>query len=105
MARIVTDENLKDVLNEDKPIVLDFGAEWCGPCRAVAPFIDELAIEYEGKVIVGKINVDDNDETTTQFGVRNIPTVLFIKDKQVLDKIVGATNKAAYAEKIEKLLS
>ena len=105
MARTVTNVNFSEILNEGKPVVLDFWAEWCGPCSMVSHVIDELAAEYEGKVIIGKVNVDDSSDIVAQFGIRNIPTVLFFKDKQVVDKQVGATNKATFIEKIEKLLS
>jgi len=104
MARIVTDENFEEVLNEGKPVVLDFWAEWCGPCRMVGPVIEELAAEYEGRVIIGKIDVDENNDVTTQYGIRSIPTVLFIKNGQVVDKLVGAAPKATFVNKIEQLL-
>ena len=104
MARKVTDENFNEIMNEGKPVVLDFWAEWCGPCRMLGPIIDELAADYEGRVIIGKVNVDDNDDITSQFGIRNIPTVLFFKDNQIVDKLVGAVPKAAFVEKIEQML-
>ncbi|MDR0844904.1 MAG: thioredoxin [Tannerella sp.] len=104
MIRTVTDENFNELLSEGKPIVIDFWAEWCGPCRMVGPIIDELASEYEGRVIVGKLNVDESSDVVAQFGIRNIPTVLFIKDGKVVDKQVGNTHKRAYVEKIENLL-
>jgi thioredoxin len=104
MAVIVTDENFNEILSEGKPVVLDFWAEWCGPCRMVSPIIDELASDYEGRVIIGKVDVDDNNDITTQFNIRNIPTVLFFKEQQIVDKHVGAATKATYIEKIEQLL-
>ncbi len=82
-------------------MVLDFWAEWCGPCRMVSPIIDELATEYEGKAIIGKMDVDNNDEVVGRFGVRNIPTVLFIKNGEVVDKVVGATKKDTFVSKID----
>lgn len=85
-------------------MVLDFWAEWCGPCRMVSPIIDELSNEYEGRAIIGKMDVDNNDEVVSQFGIRNIPTVLFLKNGQVVDKIVGATSKDKFVSKIEALL-
>ena len=100
----ITNQNFDEVMNAGKPVVLDFWATWCGPCRKIAPVIQELAEEYADKVIVGKVDVEENDELSFQFGVRNIPTVLFIKDGVVVDKIVGATAKAAYEEKIKALL-
>ncbi|MDR3266912.1 MAG: thioredoxin [Tannerella sp.] len=104
MALKVTDENYKDLLNGDKPVVLDFWAEWCGPCRMLGPVIDELATEYEGKVIVGKVDVDDNNDLIADYGIRNIPTVLFFKEGQLIDKQVGAAAKGVFVEKIDKLL-
>ena len=85
-------------------MVLDFWAEWCGPCRMVSPIIDELAQEYEGRVTIGKINVDENDDVVGRFGIRNIPTVIFFKNGEMVDKIVGATSKDKFKEKVENLL-
>ena len=104
MALQITDANFAETLNEGKPMVLDFWAEWCGPCRMVSPIIDELANEYAGRVNIGKMNVDENDDVVAQFGIRNIPTVLFFKDGQMVDKIVGAMPKDKFVEKIESLL-
>jgi thioredoxin 1 len=104
MTITVTDENFNEILSEGKPLVLDFWAEWCGPCRMIGPVIDELASDYEGRVIVGKVDIDSNDNIVSQFGIRNIPTVLFIKDKQIVDKQVGASSKVKFVEKIEQLL-
>lgn len=104
MALEITDATYKDLLKSDKPVVIDFWAEWCGPCRMVGPIIGELADEYEGRVIIGKVDVDNNDEITSEYGIRNIPTILFIKGGEVVDKQVGAAQKSAFVEKIEKLL-
>ena len=104
MALEITDANFEELVNSGKPMVLDFWAEWCGPCRMVAPIIDELATEYEGRVNIGKMDVDNNNDVVAQFGVRNIPTVLFFKDGQVVDKQVGAAPKATFVDKINKLL-
>lgn len=104
MAQQITDANFDELVNAGKPMVLDFWAEWCGPCRMVGPIIDELATEYEGRVTIGKMDVDNNNDVVAQFGIRNIPTVLFFKDGQVVDKQVGAAPKAAFVEKINKLL-
>ena len=104
MALQVTDANFDELVNSGKPMVLDFWAEWCGPCRMVGPIVDELATEYEGKVIIGKIDVDNNDDVVSQFGIRNIPTILFFKDGVVVDKQVGAAPKATFVAKIEALL-
>lgn len=104
MALQITDTNFEELMNSGKPMVVDFWAEWCGPCRMVSPIIDELATEYEGKVTIGKMDVDNNDEVVGQFGIRNIPTVLFFKDGKVVDKVVGAVPKATFISKIEALL-
>ena len=104
MALQITDANFAETLNEGKPMVLDFWAEWCGPCRMVSPIIDELANEYADRVNIGKMNVDENDEIVAQFGIRNIPTVLFFKEGQMVDKIVGAMPKDKVVAKIESLL-
>mgnify|MGYP003620797946 FL=1 len=104
MALQVTDANFDELVNSGKPMVLDFWAEWCGPCRMVRPIVDELATEYEGKVIIGKIDVDNNDDVVSQFGIRNIPTILFFKDGVVVDKQVGAAPKATFVAKIDALL-
>lgn len=100
----ITDATLDKVLKTDKPVVIDFWAEWCGPCRMVAPIIEQLAEEYKDNVIVGKIDVDENNEATTKYGIRNIPTILFIKKGQVMDKIVGTADKRLFVDKINKLL-
>ena len=104
MALQVTDANFDELVNSGKPMVLDFWAEWCGPCRMVGPIVDELATEYEGKVIIGKIDVENNDDVVSQFGIRNIPTILFFKDGVVVDKQVGAAPKATFVAKIDALL-
>lgn len=104
MALEVTDANFEELVNAGKPMVLDFWAEWCGPCRMVSPIIDELATEYEGKVTIGKMDVDNNNDVVTQFGIRNIPTVLFFKDGKLVDKQVGAAQKSAFVAKIDALL-
>ncbi|OAV66962.1 Thioredoxin-M [Bacteroidales bacterium Barb6XT] len=104
MALEITDTNFEEQLNAGKPLVLDFWAEWCGPCRMVGPIIDELADAYEGRVTVGKVNVDESDEVVSRFGIRNIPTVLFFKDGQAADKLVGVNTKDTFIEKIEALL-
>lgn len=86
MALVFTDENIKEAIQSGKPVVVDFWAEWCGPCRMVGPVVEELAKEYEGRVIIGKLDVDENVETPNEYGIRNIPTILFFKDGQVVDK-------------------
>jgi thioredoxin 1 len=104
MALEFTDENIKEVINSGKPVVIDFWAEWCGPCRMVGPIVEELAKEYDGKVTIGKMDVDNNIDTPNQYGIRNIPTILFFKDGQLVDKQIGAVQKAVLAAKVEALL-
>ncbi len=84
--------------------MVDFWATWCGPCRAIAPTVEQLAQEYEGKVVIGKCNVDDSQDSAMQYGVRNIPTLLFFKDGKQVDKLVGAVSKAEIAKKLDALL-
>jgi thioredoxin 1 len=104
MALTITDASFSEILASGKPVVVDFWAEWCGPCRMVGPIIEELSKEYEGKVTIGKIDVDENTEVAAQFGIRNIPTILFFKDGKVVDKQVGAAPKGAFVAKIDSLL-
>ncbi len=105
MALEVNDKNFKEVvLGSDKPVVVDFWATWCGPCRMLAPIVDELAKEYDGKVLIVKCNVDDAADVTAEYGIRNIPTLLFFKDGVQKDKSVGATTKPAIIDKITALL-
>ena len=104
MALEITDSNFQEVLAEGKPVVMDFWAPWCGPCKMVGPNIDELATEYEGKVIIGKCDVDENGDVAAEYGIRNIPTVLFFKNGELVDKQVGSAPKSAYVAKIEAIL-
>ena len=102
MALEYTDANFQaNVLDSDKLSVVDFWAEWCGPCRAIAPVIEELAKQYEGKVNVGKINQDYNPEVSIKYGITSIPSVLFIKGGKVVDKLIGAQSKVNFIKKIE----
>ncbi len=106
MAKEFNDANFQtDVLESDKLTVVDFWAEWCGPCRAIGPVIEELSKEYEGKVNIGKVNVDVNPQVSTNYGITSIPAILFIKNGQVVDKIVGAQPKSNFVKKIEAHLS
>ena len=101
----VTDDTFEqEVLKSDVPVVVDFWAEWCGPCRMVAPIVDELATEYEGRVLIAKCDVEENDDIAMEFGVRNIPTILFFKGGQLVDKFVGAASKGKIEEKFKALL-
>ena len=103
MFETFTDANfVEKVEKADKLVIVDLSAEWCGPCRMVGPIIHELAAEYEGRIVAGELNVDENPETTAKYNVRNIPTVLFIKNGEVVDKQVGAVPKANYKNLIEK---
>lgn len=104
MALQITDSNYEELAAQGKPIVLDFWATWCGPCKKIAPDIEALAEEYEGQVIIGECDIEENDDLVSRFGIRNVPTVLFIKDGNVMDKQVGAAPKAAFEEKIKSML-
>lgn len=104
MTQQITNDNFKKLLEEDKPLVVDFWAEWCAPCRMIGPVIEELAREYKGQAVVGKVNVDENNELTGEFEVRSIPTVLFFKNGEIVDRHVGAASKAVLEEKLKKIL-
>lgn len=105
MALAITDANFEEVvLKSDKPVIIDLWAEWCGPCRMLGPIIEEMAVEFEGRAVIGKLDVDNNPETTTRYGVRNIPTILFIKNGEIVDKQVGAVQKNVLVQKLEALL-
>lgn len=105
MALELTDANFEElVIKSDKPVLVDFWAEWCGPCRMITPIVIELAVEYEGKAVVGKVDVDNNPGITSKYGVRNIPTILFFKNGNVVDKQVGVTPKQKLAEKLDALI-
>ncbi len=102
MAIELTDANFEElVLNSDKPVLVDFWAEWCGPCRMVGPIVEELAGEYEGRAVIGKVNVDHNREVSMKFGIRNIPTLLVFKGGEIVDKQVGVAPKNVLAKKLE----
>ena len=100
----ITSENFESLKNGAQPLVADFWATWCGPCRMIAPIVAELAKEYDGQITVGKCDVEENDELAADFGIRNIPTILFFKGGEVVDKVVGAVSKAKLDEKFKALL-
>jgi len=100
----ITDDNFKEVLDTDKPVLVDFWAEWCGPCKMIGPVVEELAGEYEGKAVVGKVDVDANPNLSVEFGVRSIPTLLVFKNGEVVDKQIGAVPKGVLAGKLDAQL-
>ena len=105
MALAITDATFEEVvLKSDKPVVVDFWAAWCGPCRMLGPIIEELHGDYDGKAVVGKVDVDNNQQIAMQYGIRNIPTVLIFKNGEVVDKFVGVAPKASIAEKLNSFL-
>ena len=104
MEKIITDANFAEIINTDQPVLVDFWATWCGPCRALAPVVEELAHEFAGTAVVGKCNVDDCDDLPMNFGIRSIPTLLFFKKGQLVDRIVGAAPKADIAARLNALL-
>jgi thioredoxin 1 len=104
MEVTITTDNFESYKNGDKPLVVDLWATWCGPCRMIGPIISELANDYDGKIVVGKCDVEENDDIAMEFGVRNIPTILFFKDGQLVDKFVGAASKDTIEEKFKALL-
>jgi thioredoxin 1 len=102
MAKQFTDSNWEqDVLGSDKPVLVDFWAEWCGPCRMIGPLVEELSTEYAGKAVIGKLNVDENPGVASKYGIRSIPTLLVFKGGEVVDKIVGAVPKTMLAQKLD----
>jgi len=105
MALELTNDNFEElVLKSDKPVLVDFWAEWCGPCRMVGPIVEELAKDYDGKAVIGKVNVDEHGEISSKFGIRNIPTLLVFKNGEVVDKQVGVAQKSVLAGKIDAQL-
>lgn len=97
----ITDANFEQIIASDKPVLVDFWAEWCGPCKMIGPVVEELAAEYEGKAIVGKVDVDSNPEISFKFGIRSIPTLLVFKGGEIVDKQIGAVPKSVLAQKLD----
>ena len=104
MAKVITDANFTETLNTQMPVLVDFWATWCGPCRAIGPVIEELAAEYEGKAVIGKCNVDENEDAPMKYGIRSIPTLLFFKNGELVDRLVGAAPKAEIAATLDSLI-
>lgn len=103
MAQKVSDSNFATVIAENHAVMVDFWATWCGPCRMIAPIVDELSEEYAGKVFIGKCDVDDNTDAPMKYSIRNIPTLLFFKDGELVDRLVGAVSKAEIAAKLDSI--
>ena len=104
MAKQITDQNAAELLAGDQLVVIDFWATWCGPCQRLTPIIEQLAEEYEGRAIIGKYNVDEGEDIVADYGIRNIPVILFLKDGEVVHKMVGAASKEAIKEQIDKFI-
>ena len=104
MVLEITDSNIKDLLAEGKPLVVDFWAPWCGPCKMMLPIVDELAAEFDGRILIGKLNVDENPDTCEEYGIMNIPTMLFFKNGELVNRHIGACRKGDLQELLNGLL-
>jgi len=100
----INDQNFEEIINSDKPVLVDFWAEWCGPCKMIGPIVEELAGDYDGKAVIGKVDVDSNPEVSAKFGIRSIPTLLVFKGGAIVDKQVGAVPKSVLAKKLDAQL-
>jgi thioredoxin 1 len=100
----ITTQNFDEIMSQGKPVLMDFWATWCGPCKRLGPIIEELAQEYEGKAVIGKCDIEENDELTEKFGIMNVPTVVFLKDGKEVDRVVGLAMKNIYQDKLNALL-
>ncbi|MBQ9386725.1 MAG: thioredoxin [Bacteroidaceae bacterium] len=100
----ITSKNFEEVKSQDKPVLIDFWATWCGPCKRLGPIIEEIAAEYDGKAIIGKCDIEENDDLTEQFGIMNVPTVILLKGGKEVDRVVGLAMKNVYQEKLNALL-
>jgi thioredoxin 1 len=100
----ITNQNFNEIISQSKPVLVDFWATWCGPCKRLGPIIEEIAAEYDGKAIVGKCDIEENDDLTDKFGIMNVPTVVFLKDGKEVDRVVGLAMKNVYQEKLNALI-
>ena len=104
MEKIITNTNVEEILSSPQPVLVDFWATWCGPCRVLSPTVDDIAAEFEGRAVIAKCNVDDCEDVAVQYGIRNIPTLIFFKDGQPVDRMVGIVPKEEIAAKLESLM-
>lgn len=101
----ITDANFEEIINSEKPVLVDFWAEWCGPCKMIGPVVEELAGDYDGKAVIGKVNVDENPGVSAKFGIRSIPTLLVFKNGEIVDKQIGAVPKGVLSQKLDAQLA